>query len=80
MAECKWLTMTYCTDWTYSVLSSNYVDQATALAQNLTFASDTSFIMRADSFTTLDPAGAGRNSVRIQSNNVYTTHVSVYVQ
>ena len=59
--------------------SSNYVDQATALAQNLTFATDTSFIMRADSFTTLDPNGPGRNSVRIQSNNVYNTHVSVYV-
>ena len=57
--------------------SSNYVDQATALAQNLTFATDTSFIMRADDFAVLDPAGPGRNSVRIKSNNVYTTHVSV---
>ena len=64
---------------TRTSVCSNYVDQATALAQNLTFASDTSFVMRADSFTTLDPNGPGRNAVRIQSNNVYTTHVSVYV-
>ncbi|KAI0762600.1 2 beta-glucan [Fomes fomentarius] len=56
----------------------NYVDQQTALAQNLTFATDTSFIMRADSFNTLDPAGPGRNSVRVRSNNAYTTHVSVF--
>ena len=35
--------------------------------------------MRADSFTTLDPAGPGRNAVRIQSNAAYDTHVSVYV-
>ncbi|KAH9927491.1 2 beta-glucan [Epithele typhae] len=56
----------------------NYVDQATAKAQNLSFASDTSFIMRADSFTVLDANGPGRNSVRIQSNNKYATHVSVY--
>ncbi|KAI0757393.1 2 beta-glucanase [Daedaleopsis nitida] len=56
----------------------NYVDQATALAQNLTFATDTSLIMRADSFATLDPAGPGRNSVRIKSNAAYTTHVTVF--
>ncbi|KAI0735577.1 2 beta-glucan [Earliella scabrosa] len=56
----------------------NYVDQQTALAQNLTFATDTSFIMRADDFNVLDPAGPGRNSVRIRSNNAYATHVSVF--
>lgn len=56
----------------------NYVDQATALSLNLTFTSDDTFIMRADSTTTLDPSGAGRNSVRIRSLNTYTTHVAVY--
>ncbi|KAI0638992.1 2 beta-glucan [Trametes polyzona] len=56
----------------------NYVDQQTALSKNLTFATDNSFIMRADSFSKLDPAGPGRDSVRIQSNAQYTTHVSVY--
>ncbi|TFK92165.1 glycoside hydrolase family 16 protein [Polyporus arcularius HHB13444] len=55
-----------------------YVDQATALAQNLTFASDTSFIMRADSFSVLDPAGPGRKAVRIKSNAAYSTHVTVF--
>ena len=57
----------------------NYVDQQTALAQNLTFATDDTFIMRADSFNVVDPSAPGRNAVRIQSNNAYTTHVSVYV-
>ncbi|OJT14334.1 hypothetical protein TRAPUB_9125 [Trametes pubescens] len=56
----------------------NYVDQPTALAQNLSFATDNTFIMRADSFSVVDPSAPGRNSVRIQSNNQYTTHVSVY--
>ncbi|KAK7692230.1 hypothetical protein QCA50_003855 [Cerrena zonata] len=56
----------------------NYVDQATALAQNLTFASGNTLIMRADSKTTLSASGPGRNSVRIHSNKKYTTHVSVF--
>ena len=34
--------------------------------------------MRADDTTYLDPSGPGRNSVRIRSNNQYTTHVAVY--
>ncbi|KZS90843.1 2 beta-glucanase [Sistotremastrum niveocremeum HHB9708] len=46
----------------------NYVDQPTAQAQNLTFASGNTFIMRADFTSTLNPSGPGRNSVRIQSN------------
>lgn len=55
----------------------NYVDQGTALANNLTFASGDTFVMRADSTTTLNPSGPGRNSVRIRSLNTYTTHVVV---
>lgn len=54
-----------------------YVDQATALADNLTFASDSSFVMRADDTTTLSASDPGRNSVRIKSVNTYTTHVAV---
>lgn len=62
---------------TYSV--RNYVDQATALKSNLTFATDTTFIMRADDFNTLTPTGPGRNSVRIKSNNQYgANHVTVF--
>ena len=56
---------------------SNYVDQGTAVAQNLTFASGNSLIMRADDWTVLDPNGPGRNSVRIRSVKTYNTHVSV---
>lgn len=56
---------------------SNYVDQATAVAKNLTFAAGNTLIMRADDFAVLDPAGPGRDSVRIKSVKTYTTHVSV---
>ncbi|GLB43086.1 putative glycoside hydrolase family 16 protein [Lyophyllum shimeji] len=56
----------------------NYVNQATAQSQNLTFASGNTFILRADFKTTLNPNGPGRNSVRIRSNKAYTTHVAVF--
>ncbi|CAL1706208.1 unnamed protein product [Somion occarium] len=55
-----------------------YVDQATAIAQNLTFASGDTLIMRADSTTRLAPSDAGRKSVRIRSVKTYTTHVTVF--
>ncbi|KAG6811164.1 hypothetical protein H0H92_008687 [Tricholoma furcatifolium] len=57
----------------------NYVDAATAAADNLTYASGDTFILRADYTTTLSASGPGRNSVRIRSNAAYTTHVAVYV-
>ncbi|KAJ7624602.1 glycoside hydrolase family 16 protein [Roridomyces roridus] len=57
----------------------NYVDQATAQAQNLTFASDNTFILRADFKTVIsDSSPTGRNSVRIRTNNAYTTHAAVF--
>ncbi|KAJ3909301.1 endo-1,3(4)-beta-glucanase-like protein [Lentinula edodes] len=49
----------------------NYVDAATAKNDNLTFASATNFIARADFTTILDPNGPGRNSVRLLSNKQY---------
>ncbi|KAJ7289286.1 glycoside hydrolase family 16 protein [Mycena rebaudengoi] len=55
-----------------------YVNEATARSQNLTFASDNTFIMRADARTVLSASGPGRNSVRLRSKNVYTTHVAVF--
>ncbi|KAF7370092.1 Glycoside hydrolase family 16 protein [Mycena sanguinolenta] len=56
----------------------NYVDEATAKSQNLTFASDNTFILRADFKTVIsDSSATGRNSVRIRTNNAYTTHVAV---
>ncbi|TFK51707.1 endo-beta-glucanase [Heliocybe sulcata] len=56
----------------------NYVNQATAQADNLTYASGNTFILRADHTTTLSSSGPGRNSVRLQSNAQYTTHVAVF--
>ncbi|KJA15432.1 glycoside hydrolase family 16 protein [Hypholoma sublateritium FD-334 SS-4] len=56
----------------------NYVDQSTSIQQNLTQATFHSFILRADDTTVLDPAGPGRNSVRILSKRNYTTHVAVF--
>lgn len=54
-----------------------YVDQATALANNLTFASSDSFVMRCDDTTVLAASDPGRKSVRIRSLKTYTTHVIV---
>ncbi|KAK7024843.1 glycoside hydrolase family 16 protein [Favolaschia claudopus] len=57
----------------------NYVDKATAMSQNLTFASGNKFVLRADSTTVIDDSSpTGRNSVRIRTNNAYTTHVAVF--
>ncbi|KAJ3995238.1 2 beta-glucan [Lentinula boryana] len=44
-----------------------YVDQATASAANLTFATDDVFILRADDTTVLTASDPGRNSVRLES-------------
>ena len=57
----------------------NYVDQATALAQNLTYASGNTLVLRADYKSTLTESGPGRNSVRIRSNKSYKYHVVMYV-
>ena len=64
-------------DFLYS-LFRNYVDEATAQSLNLTYATSNTFIMRANDTTVLTSTGPGRNSVRIRTNNQYTTHVAVY--
>ncbi|KAI1790892.1 endo-beta-glucanase [Ganoderma leucocontextum] len=56
----------------------NYVDQATALQKNLTYADDSTLIIRADDTTVLDASGPGRDSVRLMSTNVYENHVTVW--
>jgi len=56
----------------------NYVDAGTAARENLTFSSGEHFIVRADFHKTLSPSGPGRDSVRLQSNNQYTTSVIVF--
>jgi len=55
----------------------NYVDQATAIANNLSYTCDDSIVLRADHTTVLDPAGPGRNSVRVKSVATYTKHVLI---
>ncbi|KAI0726247.1 putative beta-glucanase from glycoside hydrolase family GH16 [Fomitopsis betulina] len=56
----------------------NYVNQSTSLANNLTFTSDDTFIMRADYTTNLTASGPGRMSNRIKSYAQYRTHVAVF--
>ncbi|KAJ3523900.1 hypothetical protein NM688_g8650 [Phlebia brevispora] len=55
-----------------------YVDQATALSENLTYAFSNTFIIRADHKTKLSANGPGRKSVRIQSHKKYLNHVAVF--
>lgn len=76
--ECKWFRGGGSIA-TYSPSCRNYVDQATALSKNLTYANGNTLILRADDTTVLSPSGPGRDSVRIRSIKTYTTHVSVYV-
>ncbi|KAF8916423.1 2 beta-glucanase [Mucidula mucida] len=55
-----------------------YVDAATAAAQNLTYASSDSFIVRADHTTVLSASGPGRNSIRLKSTKTYSNGVTVF--
>ncbi|KAK0466920.1 endo-beta-glucanase [Desarmillaria tabescens] len=52
----------------------NYVDVSTSKSRNLTYASDNTFILRADDTTVLSASGPGRNSVRLMSNKQYGTN------
>ncbi|KAJ7132809.1 glycoside hydrolase family 16 protein [Mycena crocata] len=54
-----------------------YVDQSTARASNLSVASDTTFLMRADNVHVVPPADMGRKSVRISSPSAYADSVLV---
>lgn len=56
----------------------NYVDQATAQAQNLTYGYGDTFVLRADSTNVVAPGSRGRNSVRIRSRQTFTTHVATF--
>ncbi|KAJ7188334.1 glycoside hydrolase family 16 protein [Mycena filopes] len=55
----------------------DYVNQPTARAMNLSVASATSFVMRADSLSLVHPADRGRKSVRISSPSTYADSVLV---
>ncbi|KAG6816368.1 hypothetical protein H0H87_006641 [Tephrocybe sp. NHM501043] len=57
----------------------NYVDAATAASQNLTYASDDTFILRSDFKTTLNPNGGEIDileGVNDQGPNAATLHTS----
>ncbi|KAK7692453.1 hypothetical protein QCA50_004078 [Cerrena zonata] len=55
----------------------NYVDQEVAKQNNLSYASDTKFIMRADSTAIVPGDARGRDSVRILSNDAYDESVTI---
>jgi hypothetical protein len=55
----------------------NYVDQETAKSSNLSYASDSKFIMRADDFKVVAQGSRGRDSVRISSRSSYDDAVFV---
>ncbi|KAH7926486.1 glycoside hydrolase family 16 protein [Leucogyrophana mollusca] len=55
-----------------------YVNESTAQALNLTYASSDTFILRTDYTTYLQPSDPGRNSVRIVSNLQYTTFAAIF--
>ena len=54
-----------------------YVDQAYAVANNLTFDQRDRFVLRTDTTSVLDPAGPGRPSVRLISKLQFGPHVTV---
>ncbi|KIJ18732.1 glycoside hydrolase family 16 protein [Paxillus involutus ATCC 200175] len=49
----------------------NYVDKETAVERNLSYATQDTFIMRADDWSVVEPGARGRDSVRLQSQNAY---------
>ncbi|KAF7329566.1 Glycoside hydrolase family 16 protein [Mycena kentingensis (nom. inval.)] len=57
----------------------HYVNVSTTQAQNLSFATASTFILRADAHTVIDDASTvGRASVRMRTNATYTTHVALF--
>jgi len=55
----------------------NYVDQESALNRNLTYVTDSKFVMRADDWSYVPSGARGRDSVRIHSNSAYDEAVVV---
>ncbi|KAG6333764.1 hypothetical protein ID866_5326 [Astraeus odoratus] len=56
----------------------NYTDQVTAQQLGLVSATQNSFTLSADDTTVLSATGPGRNSFRIRSTGLYTTHVAIF--
>lgn len=61
------------------VLCRNYLDQASAVKKNITYAHGNTLILRADHWTKLSASGPGRDSFRLMSKKTYTNHVTVCV-
>ncbi|TEB24537.1 hypothetical protein FA13DRAFT_1739094 [Coprinellus micaceus] len=55
-----------------------YVNKATAQRSNLTYATKTRFILRADSESVVKRGERGRQSVRVRSKDSYRRHVAVF--
>lgn len=60
-------------------ICSDYVDGPTAKADNLTYTSDNTFILRADYKNKVAAGQPGRKSVRLVSTQTFDRHVSMYV-
>lgn len=56
----------------------DYVDKATAIAHNLTFATDDAFVLKSDDKEVLNPYGPGRKSVRLRSVETHTNMLLVF--
>jgi len=59
-------------------MRSNYVDRETAVANNLTYTSDDTFVLRADFENTVAANEPGRKSVRLVSTQTFNHHVAMY--
>ncbi|KAF9523112.1 glycoside hydrolase family 16 protein [Crepidotus variabilis] len=55
-----------------------YVDQLTAIRENLTYTTPDTFILRAEHENVLPSYGPGRKSVRIISKKAFKTHVAIF--
>ena len=60
-------------------LYRDYVDQCTAISNNLTFASEDLFVFRADYQNKVASSDTGRKSVRLISSQTFQHHVVMYV-
>jgi hypothetical protein len=60
-------------------LCRDYVDLCTAVTNNLTFATDDTFIMRADDKNVVSSNERGRKTVRMKSTQTFTHHLVMYV-
>ncbi|KAK8861768.1 hypothetical protein IAR55_002591 [Kwoniella newhampshirensis] len=79
----SWIGSGFYDDFTFRTFDDpthgrvNYVDLDTARSNNLSFASDNAFVMRADSTNVVPSSARGRDSVRIHSRETFSDGVLV---